>query len=451
VFLRSNLDRMTARHEGEWQSPVGPLCTTGRSVSVGGVEIFEFGEDRIKTAGLTTTCCRCSNSSASLGGKAEATRPGVDVEGTGKRIRASGVQRNMRRSVIGRALAAGLILVTALGAPGEVHAKPRAPTVLTMVVADAGGVPDAGGAFVKNVRRLSKGALLIGLRFHAQQTADGELTVIREVEQGADQMGWIPTRAWDAVGASTFAALQAPFLITNYALLRKVLEGPVGRGMLAGTRTAGIRTLGLAAVDLHVPLGARRPLVGPADFRGASVRVPSNSPLTSAILAALGGKAVAIASGPDEFAALQSGAIDGALTSLTFVLSNGYYGAANYLTANLVFFPYVGSFGINEQAFEALTPAERSILTKAAAETTRESFVGLRARDEQLLRLLCRTGLKIATSTSAQLAALRRAEQPVYASLDTNRATAARITKIQALKKKTKSTAPLRTPTGCAA
>ena len=139
------------------------------------------------------------------------------------------------------------------------------------------------------------------------------------------------------------------------------------------------------------------------------------------------------------------------MTALGPVLLNGYYGAATYLTTNLVFFPLVGSVGINEQAFEALTPAERSILTRAAAEMTRGSFVGIRAHDRQQLRLLCAVGLKVATSTRAQLAALRRAEQPVSANLETNRPTAALIAKIQALKKKTKATAPLRIPAGCAA
>jgi TRAP-type C4-dicarboxylate transport system substrate-binding protein len=339
----------------------------------------------------------------------------------------------------------------ALGPTSDVHAEPRSATVLTMAVADAGSIPIAGAVFASRVQALSKGALMITIRHAAQQTADGELIVIRDVEQGSVPLGWIPRRAWDAAGVPTFSALQAPLLITNYALLQKVVASRVGRGMLAGTRASGVRTLGLAAVDLHVPLGVRRPLVAPADFRGATLRVPSNSALTRAILEALGGQAVAIPSGPDLYAALQSGTVDGAVSSLPYVLSNGYYGAAKYLTTNLVFFPYVGTVGINEHAFEALTPVERSILTKAAVQMTRESFVGIRARDQELLRILCRTGLKIATSSKTQLAALRRAEQPVYARLAANRATARSIAQIQALKKKTKPGPALRIPAGCAA
>jgi hypothetical protein len=57
----------------------------------------------------------------------------------------------------------------------------------------------------------------------------------------------------------------------------------------------------------------------------------------------------------------------------------------------------------------------------------------------------------MATSSKAQLAGLRRAEQPVYAKLEANRATAAAIVKIQALKKTTKVERPLRIPAGCRA
>jgi C4-dicarboxylate-binding protein DctP len=356
----------------------------------------------------------------------------------------------MRASMIGRSMA-GVLLAVAFGAAGDVHARPLSPTVLTMAVADTVGPSSTAVAFARSVDRLSKGTLVISFQTPSQQTADGELVVIREVQQGVVQMGSIPTRAWDAVGLPTFAAFQAPFLISDYALLRKVLEGPVGRGMLAGTRPSGVRTLGLAVEDLHVPLGARHPFVGLTDFRGATLRVPSNSALTTAMLGALAANAASVASGHDEFVALKSGTIDGAVTAVWPVLLNGYYGAAKYLTTNLVFFPLVRSVGINEQAFGALTRAQRSILTKAAAEMTRGSFVGRRAHDLQLLRILCADGLKVATSTRAELAALRRAEQPVYRALETNRATAARIAKIQVLKKKTKPTRPLATPKGCAA
>jgi len=320
-----------------------------------------------------------------------------------------------------------------------------------MGVADVGGPPAAALAFENDVRKLSKGSLLVATRLPKQQTADGEPMVLRAVAQGAVPMGWIPTRAWDAVGVPTFSALQAPFLVTSYEVLKQVLEGPVGRRMIGGTRVSGVRTLGLAAVDLHVPLGARRPYSSPSDFRGATFRVPSNSTLTEQILQALGGQAVGIASGSDLFAALQSGGVDGAITSPLYVLRNGYYGAAKYLTTNLVFFPYVGTIGLNERVFESLPPDQQSVLTRSGAEMTQQSFVGLRARDQQELQFLCKTGVRLASSTAMQLAGLQRAVRSVYSSLEARRPTAEEIAGITSLKAKLRPAPPLRIPTGCAA
>jgi predicted ester cyclase len=42
----------TGMHEGDWQSPVGPLPATGRSFTVGGVEIFEIGGEDQRGVGL---------------------------------------------------------------------------------------------------------------------------------------------------------------------------------------------------------------------------------------------------------------------------------------------------------------------------------------------------------------------------------------------------------------
>jgi TRAP-type C4-dicarboxylate transport system substrate-binding protein len=169
------------------------------------------------------------------------------------------------------------------------------------------------------------------------------------------------------------------------------------------------------------------------------------------MLEALGAKAASVASGLDLWTALRDGGVDGAETSIYFVLANGYYQVAKYLTTNLVFFPLVESFAINERLFQTLTPQQRSILRRAGTVTTASSFVGIRARDQGQLTLMCIAGLKVATSTRSQLVALRRAERPVYAMLSRDRATARRIAQIQTLKKRTKPSPPVRPPAGCSA
>jgi len=180
------------------------------------------------------------------------------------------------------------------------------------------------------------------------------------------------------------------------------------------------------------------------------LRFPSNSSLTSAIMTALGGSSVAVASGADLVTALQAGSVDGAVTSPGIVLTNGYNSVAKLLTIDLVFFPRVDSVAINERAFEGLRPADRRILMQAAVEMTKRAVKGLRARDELQLSVLCRTGLKVYTSTSAQRAAMRRTVQPVYSELEHDPTLARPIRQIEALKKRVNPPAPLQIPAGCA-
>ena len=344
----------------------------------------------------------------------------------------------------------GLAVVAVLLIVTPAAASPPTPLTLTVAIGSNLDAPPAGVAFAGAVRRLSKGEIVVVFR-STGLTSDSERLAIQQVRAGSAPMAWIPTRGWDTQGVKAFTALQAPLLVTDYALLRKVLTGEVARAMLGGTMGVGVRTLGLAAADLRLILGARKPFLAPADFRGAKIRVPAGSAVTSSILEALGAVPMEIASSADLSSALQDGTLDGAETSLGYILLNGYQRVASHVTTNLVLFPRVDSIAVNEASFRRLTSKQRSILARAAVETTTRSFAGLQARDQLQLRLLCGVGLKAASSSPADLAAVRSALLPVYATLQEHRPTAARIAQIRKLKKTTRPGAALRIPAGCAA
>ena len=71
---------------------------------------------------------------------------------------------------------------------------------------------------------------------------------------------------------TSFQALQAPFLITNYALLDRVVTSPLAARMLAGLGSRNLIGLALVPGLLRHPVGVGRPLVSVADYRGARVR-----------------------------------------------------------------------------------------------------------------------------------------------------------------------------------
>ena len=77
------------------------------------------------------------------------------------------------------------------------------------------------------------------------------------------------------------------------------------------------------------------------------------------------------------------------------------------------------------------------------------SSVGLADRDAELLAVMCKSGARFANASEADLAALRTAFAPVYASLEQDPETKAFIEQIQALKRSTPAGAPLAIPAGC--
>jgi hypothetical protein len=102
----------------------------------------------------------------------------------------------------------------------------------------------------------------------------------------------------------------------------------------------------------------------------------------------------------------------------------------------------------NPGRLDGLTERQRGWLQQAAQDTAGRSAA--RAdRDAQSLNNACQSGARFANASPADLAALRKALAPVYASLEQDPQTKAFIQQIQALKQSTPAGAPLVIPAGC--
>ena len=96
----------------------------------------------------------------------------------------------------------------------------------------------------------------------------------------------------------------------------------------------------------------------------------------------------------------------------------------------------------------ALTQQQRGWLRQAAQDAAGPS-AALVDRDAQSLKNACQSGARFANASQADLATLRKAFAPVYASLERDPQTKAFIERIQALKRSTSAEAPLAIPAGC--
>jgi len=358
-----------------------------------------------------------------------------------------------RRSTEFVALAA-LLAVLAAGCGGGGSASDKAggsdaPLELRLAAAYTADQPDAHFTreFAARVRKLSGGRLRVRVIFDAEGApADVEPRIARRVRDGGYDLGWIGARAWDELGVKSFQALQTPFLITNYALLDEVMTSTVAREMLDGL--AGQHVVGLALIPglLRHPYGLSRPLLSPADFSGARIRV-NESRASDAVIRALGATPVHAGNAGLDYQALR---LDGDEASFAR-MPTGAVGSAN-----VVLFPKTLTLFAGQRAFGRLTKEQRGILRRAAAQTLAGAVnypVAQSIRFEsELVRQWCaspaRTGVA-ALATPDQLAALRRAAQPVVESLQRDETTRTFITRIRELARALPPAPPITAPTSC--
>jgi TRAP-type C4-dicarboxylate transport system substrate-binding protein len=315
---------------------------------------------------------------------------------------------------------------------------------LTLGVADPRGRPDTPVVerFAELVESRSDGAIRIEIAWAAGGDRS-EQGVVERVDAGELDLGWTATRVWDTLGVSSFQALQAPFLITDHAVLRNVLADPIAAEMLGGLEDAGFVGLGLYPDQLRHPLGYAEPLLTLHDFDGAAIRLlPSEA--TDALVRALGGEAAYGLSGSDLDAAIASGEVDGTETSLG--LASEVAPPGSILTGNVVWFPRVNALFASDATASSLSERHWAILEDAANETF--AFATDLVPTSETVDGFCSSGGEIVAARPEQIRALERAARPVTATMERDPETAAYLDRIRELKA---TSSPAELPTSCEA
>jgi TRAP-type C4-dicarboxylate transport system substrate-binding protein len=344
------------------------------------------------------------------------------------------------------ALALALAAVFLAGCTGGTADKAGgsgAPTVLRLGSNDAANQPDTPVVryFAAQVEELSGGSLRVDVLLQAagNKVPNTEGRIVQKVRDGQLDLGWIGARAWDRFGVTSFQALQAPFLITDYTLLHRVATSPLAGEMLAGLERQDVVGLALVPDLLRHPVGMERPLVSLADFEGARLRdIPSNA--TDALLRALGATPAHLGNAAVGAGALRR--VDGQELSL----GNAYGGTA--VTGNVTFFGKALTLFAGRAAFEALTDEQQNVLREAAARTL-QHVVATPPSESALARRFCAENGRIVLASGDELAALVRAAQPVYTELERDAQTKRLIAAIRQLKATTDPDPPLVVPAGC--
>jgi TRAP-type transport system periplasmic protein len=302
-----------------------------------------------------------------------------------------------------------------------------APVVLTFAT-NQPWIPTQLEAYPAEVERLSGGSVRIEVKSNWRSgEPQQEVGTIEDLQAGKIDIAWVGARAFDFVGVTSFQALVAPFLIDSYDLEGKVFDAGIPGRMLQSLDTIGLTGIGIVPGPLRKMTGVTGPFVEPGDFAKKVVGT-SGGALAEETFRALGATPKMVPSGTTL------NGLDGIDFQLGAVEGNDFAAFVESVTANIDLWPRPLVVVMNGHRFAGLTDKQQQMLRTAAANVSKAALDASRAEDAQAASGLCTLRVKIVEASATDLAALRAATEPVYATLRDDSTTQTYLDEIEALK-----------------
>ena len=228
---------------------------------------------------------------------------------------------------------------------------------------------------------------------------------IEALQLGSVQMLAPSLSKFGPMGVREFEVFDLPYIFPNKATLYRVMDGPLGKELLAKLEPKGL--LGLAFWDNGFKqMSANKLLRLPADFKGLQMRIQPSKVL-EAQMKALGANPVPMAFS-EAHAALRDGVVGGAENPLSNFYTQKIYEVQKHLT--LSDHGYLGYAVIVNKRFWRGLPADiRAVIEEAVRETTDyERAIAQKENDEALERLRASGSIQIHTLTAQERMAWRK-------------------------------------------
>jgi C4-dicarboxylate-binding protein DctP len=248
---------------------------------------------------------------------------------------------------------------------------------------------------------------------NSQLYKDGE--EMEALQLGSVQMLAPSTSKFGPLGLPEFELFDLPYIFPDRAVLRRVVDGPIGKDLLQRLEAKGI--VGLAYWDNGFKvMSANRPLHGVADFRGLKMRIKSSKVL-DAQMRALGALPQVMAFS-EVYQALQTGVVDGTENTPPNLYTQKMYEVQKYVA--LSNHGYDGYAVIANKKFWDALPADiRSTLEGAMREASEyENRLSLQDNDESMAKVKASGKTNVYALTAEEQAAWRKALLPVHRQME---------------------------------
>ena len=210
----------------------------------------------------------------------------------------------------------------------------------------------------------------ISIQMYPLMQLGGEKEMIEQAQVGALQIARISVGAMGPV-VDELNVFNLPFIFRDEAHMRKVIDGPIGQGLLEKiTANPQSRLVVLGWMDAGTRnVYSNKAVTKPEDLKGQKIRMMGN-PLFVETMNAMGGNGVAM--GFNElYGALQTGVVDGAENNPPTLLAQNHYTVSKVysLTGHLII-PEI--FVFSKRTWDALSKSDQDLVRKLSREAQQE-------------------------------------------------------------------------------
>lgn len=312
----------------------------------------------------------------------------------------------MKRGVFG-ILSNAAVLLCLAGAPAS--AAPRTFN-FGFILSPNSQLGAGAAAFADEIGRRTRGRYAVELYPNAM--LGGEVEMLKALQLGTVDLAFITCAALPAVLPEA-GVFNIPFLFRDVRHAQHVLDGLIGQAYLR--KFAGKHLVALAWGEnglRHLTTGTRA-VSGPSDLVGLKLRLPQ-SEVMMAGFKALGADVRAMPF-PELYGALQSGIVDGQENPIATIQSAKFDQVQKYLSlTGHVYDPAL--ILMSEDAFNELSPDERTQFTEAAQAAAHASREFAAAAEARGLERLARAGMVLDRNVDHQ--AFERAMVPALPSFE---------------------------------
>ncbi|TFZ05366.1 TRAP transporter substrate-binding protein [Ramlibacter henchirensis] len=208
-----------------------------------------------------------------------------------------------------------------------------------------------------------------------------------------------------------FGLLDFPFTVTSFKQADELLDGPLGKALLAKLPEKGLVGLTFFDLGFRNVTNSRRPITKAEDLQGVKLRVIPN-PVFLDTFRTFGANPVPMPFA-ELYGALESKAVDGQENPFSVILSNKFFEVQKYLSAtNHVYAANI--ILVSKKFWDRLSPAEQKILQDSAIEARDYQRKVSREMAGKALSELKAKGMEINELAPAEVAKMRQMVKPIH-------------------------------------